>query len=243
MTKIKIMAKRKKNPAIITKADYSCYVIYELRCGYGYHKFKDMMSVAREDLNLRKSRTQKLRRTEYNKIGDGCLSSIKYVGEMSLKNVVDHIDRVYYSESCDTIGMLTEERGFMDAISFESRSQNEYNRLLTQDELKSVLRDMYCKSIYLNQWVIDRNIYVNVSVSDKRIGEALKSITGKEWGELDDAERKKFSGQFELLHNAYDKLYRYLKSIVGNSTKMPSDQELEVDFRQTCIDFNEHQNI
>ncbi|MCI6119410.1 MAG: hypothetical protein MR717_09055 [Prevotella sp.] len=236
------MAKRKKNPAIITKADYSCYVIYELRCGYGYHKFKDMMSVAREDLNLRKSRTQKLRRTEYNKIGDEDFSSIKYVGEMTLKNVVDHIDRVCYSESCDTMGMLT-EHGYMYAVSFDSWSQNECNRSFTQDELKSALRDMYDKSIYLNQWVINRNIYVNVSVSDKRIGEALKSITGKEWGELDDAERKKFSGQFELLHNAYDKLYRYLKSIVGNPTKMPSDKELEVDFRQTCIDFNEHQNI
>ena len=242
MTKIKIMAKRKKNPAIITKADYSCYVIYELRCGYGRHKFKDMMSVAREDLNLRRSRTQKLRRTEYNKIGDGCLSSIKYVGEMSLKNVVDHIDRVCYSESCDTMGMLTEE-GYRGAVSF-NEIQYCSCPVWSEDELKKIFRDMYNVSIYHNQLIVVKSIYVNVHVSEERIGEAVKSITGKEWGELDDAERKKFSGQFELLHNAYDKLYRYLKDIVdGSNLKMPSDKELEVDFRQTCIDFNEHQNV
>ncbi len=234
------MAKNRRNPAIITKADYECYVVYELKRGYGHHRYNDLVHTACEDLGIRHGRAIKMHRTEYNKITEnGSYSSVKYAGTMSLKNFVSHIERVGYDSVEDTMGILCDE-GHLFAISFSTMSCNEYRHQYTEEELRKVFRKDYERGILDYQWIDDRNAYVNVRVPLDRLNEAVSSITGKTWDELSKKEQARFDGQFSRLCDAYERLYDFLKRRNNDfMAEMPSDDELTVDFRQMCLDFKD----
>lgn len=232
------MARKKLNPAVITMADYECYLVYELRRGYGHHKYKDMVRTAKEDLRIGKSRTVKMHRTEYYKITEGCgLSSVKYVGTMSLKNFIDHIDNMGYDTVENTMGILS-EHGWMDVISFSCFSVDLYTKMYSEDELRQIFRKDYETLIFQNQGVDDRSVYVNISVPNYRIDKAVRSIIGKNYSEMDEAERDKFSGQLNAIGRACCSLYDFLKRRMDDCcAEMPDERGFVVDFRQTCINF------
>lgn len=234
----------KKSKAIITFKDFVFFVVYEREGGYGRHTKKQLVKMARYDLNVGHIKGGAPHRTEWypiNSSNQPGFASVKYTAWLTwegVKRLVSHCGFEEYEPN--TMGILSID-GCYPAVSLDTLYQSGYGGCTSEEELKKRFRGNYEKAIYDYQDYYHVNCYVSVMVKNERIEEAVHAVFGKYYGELSDEEKAELKPLIERYNELCGKLEDYIGKLVEDGVRCINvdESQFTIDFGQLSTPFKE----
>jgi hypothetical protein len=228
------------NPYSITLEDFVFYVIYTHDRGYGSNTSEAAMrKIAKSDLNVETVPGHRFRLTEWHSVSDTWqdgTAQVKFCGICTFDGVKELIDRAYLNQTCDTMGMLTIEYGFIPAVSFSTGCVEYHNFKETESELKARFGHRYNDYIYMRQNTMSTDCYIGCMILPERLDEIRENV----YGSYDDCDENRQYQYDETMRYVYgtlaDTLMAYLEAYANEED--PEDinpLDFVVDFRQGVL--------